>query len=328
MPDKVKRLGGSSDRMKKLGKVRGLQEAASALDKPVSPDSGEMRHMPIDEVRVDPNNPRRLELDWNVVKQDPETIQDPSKRKEVEDIHGMAVTFQNIGQRSPIEVVRDGAIFRIVFGERRYWAARLAGMTTLKVIVLRVVPDNVPLVQLIENIQHKQLTLYKTILNIRAMIDREAELEHPIKDVTDLIDRTGLARASAYRYWKYVDLPNDVEEALENQTINTHDELYALLKHTTAKARKEALARYIAGSSLDVMINKQTPVTTKRQAGGRPRTSISFGSTKNWKVAKLIFEKIDPDGQYHNIDWHDLSAVTKAWRELLVTLEQRIPEDG
>lgn len=328
MANKPKRLGGSTERKQQLGKVKGLRQAANALDAPVSPDSGEMRLVPIDEIRVDPNNPRRLDLDWEILNQDPETIEDHRRRTDVEEIRGMAVTFRKVGQRSPCEVVRQGGIFRIVFGERRYWAARLAGMNTLKVVVLRAVPDNVPLIQLIENITHKHLPLYETILNIRSVIEREAELGQPVKDATDLIQRTGLARASAYRYSKYVQIPSDVDKALESGAISTHDELNALLKHPTAKARKEALARFLASGSLDDVVPERPPAKPTRRAGGRPRTSISFGSTKNAKVAKLLFDILDPGGKHQNIDWNDASVVTKAWRTLLEALERRITEDG
>ncbi len=328
MPSKLKRFGGASDRMEQLGKVKGLTQAANALDAPISADSGEMRLVPIDEVRVDPNNPRRLELDWTVVQQSPEDIEDPRKRREVEDILGLSLTFKQVGQRSPCEVVRDGAVYRIVFGERRYWAARLAELSTLKVIALHSQPANVPLVQLIENIQHKHMPLYETILNIRSVIGREAELGEPVRDATDLIQRTGLPRTSAYRYWKYVELPPDVDQSLETAAIGTHEELTALLKHTTVKARKAALTRFAAGGTLEGTDDTEATAKPKRRRGGRPRTSISFGSTKNASVAKLLFSTLDPDGHHDAIDWNDATAVTNAWKSILEGLEQRATREG
>lgn len=318
-----KKFGGPSRRQEQLGKLRGLEQAASMLDAPLSPDSGDMRVVPIDEVRVDPNNPRRLDLDWNTVQQDPETIDDTHKRQEVEEIRGLSLTLASVGQRSPCEVVRDAGRYRLVFGERRYWASRLAGLSQLKVIVLRAEPENIALVQLIENIHHRQLPLYETILNIRSVIAREAERGKPVLDATDLINRTGLARTSAYRYWQYVDLPRDVEEALENRVIRSREELSALLGYSTARARKAALARYIANGSWE----RATEEPVKRSRRGRPVTKFSFGTTQNGKVARLLFQRIDPEGTYSKLDWDDPTVVTRAFKKLLKDLERQVADE-
>lgn len=325
-----RRLGaGSSTKAQQLSRMRGIEEAAHVFDAPVSADSGDMRYLPIDEVRVDPNNPRRLGIDWEILQQSPESIEDAKTRKEIEEIHGLAKTIRLHGQRSPIEVVRDGSIKRLVFGERRYWAVRLAERSTIKAIVLRSPPDNVPLIQLIENIQHRQLPLYETILNIRMVIEREAELGQSVKDATNLIERTGLSRASAYRYWRYAALPKDVDAALEARTITTHDELAALLKHDTVVKRKEAIANYLAGGSLVASAPAvQLDKNKKPRGRGRPKTTISFGSTKSPSVAQHMFKILDSNGDYQNVDWNDVTAVTKAWKCLLGKLEKQLVGNG
>ena len=307
-----------------LGTVRGIGEAASALDTPASPDSGEMRLVPIDEVRVDPDNPRRLALTWELLQTPLETLESPGLRHEVETILGLAQTFRQIGQRSPIEVVRDGPIKRIVFGERRYWAARIAALPVIKAIVLRSAPENTALVQLIENIQHKQLPLYETVANLRAVIERENELGTPVRDATDLMDRTGLTRPTAYRYWRYMELPEDVEALLAARTLRTHEELGAILKHPTPAAREMALARYLAGGSLGASLPDPETDTPPPRPRGRPRTTISFGSTRNARVARHLFHTLDPDGDYQRLDWEDVTAVSEAWKALLKGLEKRL----
>ena len=323
--------GGGQSKAEKLGQMRGIEQAAGVLDAPISPDSGDMRLVPIDEVRVDPNNPRRLNVDWETVQQELESIEDPDKRKEIEAIQGLAQTIRRVGQRSPIEVVRDGGIKRVVVGERRYWAVRLAGLPSIKSIVLHAPPENVPLVQLIENIQRKEMPLWETILNIRLVVERENELGTPVKDATDLMNRAGLARTSAYRYWRYIDLPHDVEAVLENRSITTHDELTALLKIESPAKRKQALAQYLSGGPLSP--KTETAKTnqnsaTKPRGRGRPKTTISLGSTKNPSVAQHLFRKLDPKGDYSDTDWEDVGAVSKAWRSLLTKLEKQLGSNG
>ena len=277
----------------------------------------------MDEVRVDPNNPRRLNLTWELLQGPFEHLEPASIRNEVETIHGLAQTFRQIGQRSPIEVVRDGTVKRIIFGERRYWAARVAGLGYIKAIVLRRAPENIALVQLIENIQHRQMPLYQTVLNLRTVIERESELGSPVRDATDLMDRTGLTRATAYRYWKYMDLPEDVETLLATGILRTHEELGSILKHATPAEREAALARYLGGGSLGARLSEDDTRQMPRRRG-RPRTTISFGSTKNPHVARHLFQTLDPDSDYGAFDWNDVAAVSKAWQKLLAGLENRL----
>ena len=316
-------FGAGRRKDQQLGAMRGIDRAAHALDAPISPDSGEMRLLPIDEVCVDPHNPRRLNITWEVMQEPLDQIKSPQLRDEVEAIQGLAQTLRTVGQRSPIEVVRDGQVKRIVFGERRYWAARVAGLPAIKAIVLRSVPENVPLVQLIENVQHRQMPVYETVLNLRMIIERQAELGAPIKDATDLIQRTGLTRATAYRFWRAIDPPDDVERLLSSGTLRTHEEIAAVLRHNTPAARKLAVDRYLAGGSLfETATEPRNPSPPRRR--GRPRTTISFGSTRNVDVARHLLTTLDPGGDYDEIDWGDIGSVSKAWKALLKRIQEQV----
>lgn len=318
-----RRFGGrTKSKAEQLGQMRGIEQAANVLDAPASADSGDMRQVPIDEVRVDPNNPRCLGIEWEMLQKGSEAFEDPVMRAEIEAIYGLAQTIRKEGQRSPIEVYRNGGVKRIVFGERRYWAVRLAELSTVKAIVLRTAPENVPLIQLIENIQHRQMPLYETILNIRMVVEREAEIGQPVKDATDLMERTGLGRASAYRYFRYVELPADVEGLLESRIIATHDDLTALLKHDTVAKRKEAIANYLADGSMSLAPTPdESPPRPKSRSKGRPKTTISLGSTRNPSVARHLLRKLDPKGDYESVDWEDIGSVATAWKGLLDKLE-------
>ena len=167
------------------------------------------------------------------------------------------------------------------------------------------------------------MPLYETVLNLRSVIERESELGSAVLDATDLMDRTGLTRATAYRYWRYLDLPEDVETLLATGTLRTHDELGAILKHATPAEREAALARYLGGGSLGARLS-ENDARQKPRRRGRPRTTISFGTTKNPQVARHLFQTLDPDRDYEAVDWNDVAAVSKAWQELLAALENRL----
>jgi len=326
----MKRLR-NTPRAEALGKIEGIDKAGAALQEDLPPDAGEMRIVALDEVHPDPNNPRRLGLDWTTVQKSPEDISDVRLRDEVSDIQGLAKTILKVGQRQPCEVIFEKGSYTLIFGERRYWACRIAKKPTLKVTVLRAVPENVALVQLIENIHQKKMPLYETILNIRSIITQENRLNAPIKDATDLMNRTGLRRATAYRYWRCIELPKDIEACLKDRTLKSHDDLSAILKFTSIKDRKAAIARFKATGSFDEPkeVGKNVKVAkSKKRKGGRPSSKITFGQTKNTDLARHIITTLDPDSSYDRIDWTNFSEVSQAWKAVLEKIESNLKIDS
>ena len=301
-----------------------IDEINAQLDAPIPPDAGDMRLIPIDTVRPDPDNPRHAQLSWKIVQTDPDELTDPQIRTEVREIASLASTLREIGQRQPIEVVIAGNIFRIVFGERRYWAARLCGLTTVKAIVLRQAPRNTPRVQHIENNQRRGIAFYRQILNIRAAVDREAALGTPLKEAKELQTLLGLGRTTAFRYWKCIDLPEDIDAMLASGTIHTLDEIEQLLTHPTAELRQNAIAQRGSDGPIAQASVPKRPSRAPRRRPGRPRTLISFGSTDNAKLAQYLFKRLAPGKRYLAIDFTNPDAVTLGWKQLLKSFEDKI----
>ena len=120
-----------------------------------------------------------------------------------------------------------------------------------------------------------------------------------------------------------MELPEDVESLLATGILSTHEEIGAILKHATPAVREAALARYLAGGSLGASLSDDDTRQIPRRRG-RPRTTISFGSTKNPRVARHLFQTLDPNGDYEALDWSDVTEVAKAWQGLLAGLENRL----
>ncbi len=84
-------------------------------------------------------------------------VNQPRKTFDDEKLAALAESIKQHGVVQPLIVQRDGDTYRIVAGERRWRAARLAGLDTVPVIVRDLSDRQVMEVALIENLQREDL---------------------------------------------------------------------------------------------------------------------------------------------------------------------------
>jgi len=87
---------------------------------------------------------------------EPNTNQ-PRKYFDTEKLEQLAESIRKHGVVQPIIVRRENGTYRIVAGERRWRAARLAGLTTIPVIEKDLSNKQIMEIALIENIQREDL---------------------------------------------------------------------------------------------------------------------------------------------------------------------------
>lgn len=81
----------------------------------------------------------------------------PRKKFDDEKLKTLSESIMQHGIVQPIIVRKDGNIYRIVAGERRWRAARLAGLKTVPVVIKELTNKQVMEIALIENIQREDL---------------------------------------------------------------------------------------------------------------------------------------------------------------------------
>jgi len=82
----------------------------------------------------------------------------------------LADSIREAGVLSPILVVEDGMRYRIVAGERRYRASRIAGLTTVPCIVRSMTTEQQMEAALIENLQREDLNPIEEAAAIRSLM--------------------------------------------------------------------------------------------------------------------------------------------------------------
>ena len=171
--------------------------------------------------------------------------QQPRRRFDDEGIDELARSIKETGILQPILVTRDGERFRIVAGERRSRAARLAGLTRVPVLVREGLEDRDHLLYaLVENVQRRDLTPME-----------EAEAYWHLKDKfgmtqEEIAERVGKDRATVANAMRLLKLPAEIRAQVEDGLLSA-GHARALLSLPSA-ADQETLAREFLRRGLSV----------------------------------------------------------------------------
>ncbi|MBR3603783.1 MAG: ParB/RepB/Spo0J family partition protein [Elusimicrobiaceae bacterium] len=141
----------------------------------------------------------------------PRRIFDESKLQE------LAQSIQEHGLTQPIVVVYDVGLdkYEIVVGERRFRASQLAGLTEIDAIVHKALTDKeMCALALIENIQREDLNPIETALGYRNLMSK-FEISQ-----TDLAGYCGKSKAAVSNSLRLLELPEHMQEALQDGTIS------------------------------------------------------------------------------------------------------------
>jgi ParB family chromosome partitioning protein len=153
-----------------------------------------------------------LEVDINLIvapAQNPRQAFDPGALAE------LALSIQQHGILQPIVVIKRDAGFEIVSGERRYRAAKQAGLTKIPIIV-REGDDAQHLAELrlIENIQRADLNPIELAQAYQALLDQHG-LTHE-----DLAERIGKERSSISNALRLLALPPQIQAEVTAGTLS------------------------------------------------------------------------------------------------------------
>jgi len=169
----------------------------------------------------------------------------PRKHFDEEALAALTASIRELGVLQPV-LVRpgDGDSYELIAGERRWRAAKRAGLQTLPALV-RTVSDDASLEQaLVENVQREDLNPLEEAAAYQQLIE-DFELTHE-----ELAARVGKSRAAISNTLRLFQLPPAIQrQVAEGQLAEGHAR--ALLG-TPDRAFQEALARRIVAEGLSV----------------------------------------------------------------------------
>jgi ParB family chromosome partitioning protein len=171
--------------------------------------------------------------------------QQPRRRFDDDGIEELARSIKEAGILQPILVTRDGERFRILAGERRVRAARLAGLARVPVLIREGLEDRDHLLYaLVENLQRRDLTAME-----------EAEGYWHLKDKfgmtqEEVAERVGKDRTTVANAIRLLKLPAEIRAQVEDGLLSA-GHARTLLAISSA-ADQELLAREFLRRGLSV----------------------------------------------------------------------------
>lgn len=120
----------------------------------------------------------------------------------------LAQSIRSDGLLQPVVVRPNGSRYSLIVGERRWRAAKLAGLTAIPAIVRDFEPDKVLEAALVENIQREDLNPIEIAAALAQMV-RDLGLSHE-----ELAARTGKSRTNITNHLRLLNLPAPIQDML------------------------------------------------------------------------------------------------------------------
>jgi ParB family chromosome partitioning protein len=176
------------------GKGKGLDALINTKDVETE-GSSNLSEIAIERIISNPNQPRR-EFDEEALVE-------------------LANSIREIGIITPITLrqTTDGK-YQIIAGERRWRAAKAAGLTTIPAYIRTVEDEGVMEMALVENIQREDLNAIEIALAYQHMADAIGMTQERISE------RVGKSRTSVTNFMRLLKLPAQIQMALKNHEID------------------------------------------------------------------------------------------------------------
>lgn len=240
--------------------------------------------------------PKKKEESERIVELDLERVQ-PSReqpRRVFKDaaIKELSESIKEKGVLQPVIVCReDGGGFRLIAGERRLRASRMAGLKKIPAIIRDTNPEDSLEVALIENIQRENLGPIETAVAFQRLM-KEFGLTQE-----ELSKKVSKDRATVANYLRLLKLPDEVKELINGEKLSMgHARAIASLDD---RQRQILIAREVVRKGLSVRetealvskIGRLTETAAARQRASATRKDPQIGALEE-KLRKHLAAKV------------------------------------
>lgn len=138
----------------------------------------------------------------------------PRRNFNEDSLQELADSIKQHGIIEPLIVQRKGNVYKIIAGERRWRAARIAGLKEIPVILKEYTDQEVFEIALIENIQREDLNPIEEALAYKKLID-----EFGLKQ-DDVANRVGKSRVAVTNSMRLLKLDERVQQMLVDDMLS------------------------------------------------------------------------------------------------------------
>ncbi len=191
---------------KKLGKGLGALFGGIVLDDELTPMSDVTGNEQVKDANDDGVQQIAIAMIDN-------NIDQPRKVFNQESLRELAESIKTYGVVQPILVTPVGNRFMIVAGERRWRAARMAGLVEIPAVIKKFNPKQVAEIAIIENLQRADLNEIELALGIKKLMD-----EHKLTQ-EKVAERLSKPRSTIANSLRLLSLPQEIQQYISNQQL-------------------------------------------------------------------------------------------------------------
>ncbi len=188
----------------------------------------------------------------------------------------LAQSLRSHGMLQPVVVRETAAGFELISGERRWRAAKLAGLTAIPALIRPDVSDQEMLeLALVENVQREDLDAIERAHGFRSMM---AALKITQEEVAK---KVGLQRATVANHLRLLDLPQEVQDAVSKGLVSM-GHARAILALGSARLQLDALERAVREGLSVRQLEGMARVTAAATASGQPGARKTITPHQPW----------------------------------------------
>lgn len=239
---------------------RGLGRGLSALIPGATQEVGDLQELPVGAITPNPKQPRTDMAD--------------------EGIAELADSIGKVGVLQPIVVRPHGEGYQIVAGERRWRAAREAGLDAIPVRVIAASETEALEIALIENLQREDLNAIEEARGYRRLLSGHQMTQ------AELADKVSKSRSTITNALRLLDLPDEVQDLVYGGKLSAgHARAVLSVPEEAARIR---LAAKIAQEGLSV---REAENLARLVAAGQGERAPRPATPKSFKVAARVLRR-------------------------------------
>ena len=293
-----------------LGK--GIRSLLQNIDSDLKTTSGHIKEsvveavtsvlrIPVDQIDANPKQPRR---DF-----DEQGLQELAQSIRIHDII------------QPITVTKTGNRYRLISGERRWRAAKLAGIPDIPAYIRQANDQELLELALLENLQREDLNAMEIALSYKRMME---ELNHTQEQVAE---RMGKDRTTVTNYIRLLKLPPDIQVAVRSGEISM-GHARALINVDTIDKQlyifDEIKAKGLSVRQTENLVRNfyKEPGAKKANANTLPPAykKIEDNLSSHFSTRVKMKQSKDGSGQI-TFDYYSLQELNKLLDQMNVTIE-------
>ncbi len=176
----------------------------------------------------------------------------PRKNFDEEALQELANSISAQGVVQPIVVRKEGSVYELIAGERRWRASQLAGLDTIPAVIKEIDTQSAAAIALIENIQREDLNPLEEANALQRLID-DFELTH-----MQVAEAVGRSRVAVSNLLRLLELAEPVKDLVNKSLLSMGHAraLLALAEHDQPQLAKVVVNRGLSVRETEALIKK------------------------------------------------------------------------